>query len=287
MALPLSPNVLLLLFVLCGATSTSASLLTQQFDVNQAYRQLIFSYSSYCTQSSLANWGCFFCSFNKSLTEGFKVSSFIYNSTHDIFGYVGFNGDTVEVVFRGTVENSLQDWLDDIEFFPIKPFPSAPKAFVHGGFMEAYESIRLDVKTAVVALVAKIKPSYVIITGHSLGAAIATLCAAELAPLLPVPVQLYTYGSPRVGNSYFVQYFENLVKVAFRMTYSRDLVPHLPLTALDFHHIPTEVWFKTPASYTVCDSIGEDPHCIDSVQLPWSIYDHLHYLNITLHQGGC
>jgi len=259
----------------------------QPFDINEAYRQLMFSYSSYCTGSSLQAWDCFFCTYNQSLTDGFKLTTFLYNATKDIFGYIGYRGDTVEVVFRGTVLKSLKNWIDDIDFAPIRPYPSAKDAFVHSGFMSAYETVRLAAKAAVIELITQIKPSRVVITGHSLGGALATLCATELAPLLPVPVHVYNYGSPRVGNINFVNYFESLVEVVYRITYNTDLVPHLPETFLGYQHHPTEVWFRTPNDYTICDSsTGEDPHCSDSIKL-LSIYDHLHYLNITLHQDGC
>jgi predicted lipase len=62
------------------------------------------------------------------------------------------------------------------------------------------------------------------ITGHSLGAALATLCAARLqydelpqrAQIPPVHA-VYTYGSPRAGDMAFKdKYIQELDKITFR-----------------------------------------------------------------------
>jgi len=54
----------------------------------------------------------------------------------------------------------------------------------------------------------------------------------------------------------------------------KDIVPHLPTKAMNFHHVATEVWYVEDfSSYQVCDGTGEDPNCSDSVIIP-SISDH-------------
>jgi predicted lipase len=50
-----------------------------------------------------------------------------------------------------------------------------------------------------------------LVTGHSLGAAIATLTAAHLLAdfnVNPASVSLYTFGSPRVGDRAFADWFD-------------------------------------------------------------------------------
>lgn len=49
---------------------------------------------------------------------------------------------------------------------------------------------------------------------RSLGGALATLCALDLKLNQGAhDVRLYTYGSPRVGNSVFAEWFESQIKV--------------------------------------------------------------------------
>ena len=47
-----------------------------------------------------------------------------------------------------------------------------------------------------------------IVTGHSLGAAQATLAALEINEYIKKIDVFYIYGSPRVGNKKFVEYAE-------------------------------------------------------------------------------
>lgn len=56
-------------------------------------------------------------------------------------------------------------------------------------------------------------PWYVI--GHSMGAAMATLCSLDLKfRLQPSPdVRIYTFGSPRVGNDIFATFFQSVFAV--------------------------------------------------------------------------
>ena len=68
-------------------------------------------------------------------------------------------------------------------------------AKVHLGFLDAYNAVALDVLRIVQdQLVAH--PSYrIIITGHSLGGAVAALGAISIKSALPgVPLKLFTFG---------------------------------------------------------------------------------------------
>lgn len=47
-------------------------------------------------------------------------------------------------------------------------------------------------------------PDYTLfVTGHSLGAAAAALCSADLLDRFNIPSTLYTFGEPRVGDHAF------------------------------------------------------------------------------------
>lgn len=106
-------------------------------------------------------------------------------------------------------------------------------------------------------------PHYAIIaTGHSLGGAIATLAAAS-ARAANGSADLYTYGSPRVGNTAFVEYVESLPGGNYRLTHSADPVPLLPPSVLGYRHLSPEYWLvgdSTLAGFgvrnvTVCEGL--------------------------------
>jgi hypothetical protein len=94
------------------------------------------------------------------------------------------------------------------------------------------------------------RPWRVLLTGHSLGGALATLCAADLAELFPpsppsslssaaedvVRVRCVTYGSPRAGDAHFAARFAQLQPRALRLVNGRDVVPSVPPRLLGYAH---------------------------------------------------
>ena len=126
------------------------------------------------------------------------------------------------LVFRGT--NDLLDWVTDIK---VVSKGWAGHGNVHVGFAKALELVWAKVTKAVDANVPSDCPLF--ITGHSLGAALATL-AASLRP----PKALYTFGSPRVGDTDFGKTLSAVKN--FRVVNNRDVVTTVP-PPLPLHHV--------------------------------------------------
>ena len=128
------------------------------------------------------------------------------------------------LVFRGT-EQRIKDFVTDIEIGA--PPLAEGKPEVHKGFKEALDSIWHEVDAALSALNCPI-----FFTGHSLGAALATLSAARRTPNA-----VYTFGSPRVGNEAFVTSLREVP--VYRVVDDEDVVTILPPKALGFKHVGT------------------------------------------------
>jgi acetyl esterase/lipase len=80
------------------------------------------------------------------------------------------------------------------------------------------------------------RPKKVLVTGHSLGGALATLCALRLQKDGHGSAAVYTYASPRVGNDKF--------QAAFRLKHERwvnqnDLVTQLPPELFGYRPVGT------------------------------------------------
>ena len=75
----------------------------------------------------------------------------------------------------------------------------------------------------------------VTVAGHSLGSALATLCALDMAANTDMSVGLYTLASPRVGDLTFHNLFNHVVKNAYRVANRLDVVTHVPLPPLYWH----------------------------------------------------
>jgi len=123
--------------------------------------------------------------------------------------------------------------------------------YAHGGFLSAYMSSASAMQAAIARLVREnelsLKTTRLLITGHSLGGALATLAASDL-DARGYPVQVVTYGSPRVFDHVAAkEYTERLGNQTIRFWGKDDLVSAVsPATLLGQKHVGLE--FALPAS---------------------------------------
>jgi len=122
------------------------------------------------------------------------------------------------LVFRGT-SGKLTNWIHNFNAFPSK-WPRG--GWVHKGFRKVFDGIWNDIHAELLSIN---RPIFY--TGHSLGAALATL-AASFKP----PQALYTFGSPRVGNPDFIYSLKNIP--IYRVINSRDIVSSTPPSLMSF-----------------------------------------------------
>lgn len=72
---------------------------------------------------------------------------------------------------------------------------------VHLGFYKGYANIQEQLLTAINIELWRHSNASILVTGHSLGGALATLAAVDIKLHMPsLQVDFYTLGSPRVGN---------------------------------------------------------------------------------------
>jgi triacylglycerol lipase len=140
--------------------------------------------------------------------------------------YVANNNKFAIVAFRGTelwnnkekfdMKNVIADLKTDVDIV-LTNWPQGGK--VHRGFKEALEEVWSDLLPYIRKL--RDKGCKIWITGHSLGAALATLSAGRYGSAQGV----YTFGSPIVGNRAFKENFK--VKI-YRIVNNDDIVARVP-----------------------------------------------------------
>ena len=137
----------------------------------------------------------------------------------------------VIVAFRGTAH--WRNWLTDLdcELIDTGPFRA------HRGFVRALESVFEEVSGEMGA--AGRRP--LLFTGHSLGGALAMLCARWWRGTV---AGVYTFGQPRAGDAAFRgNYNSHLWPVTYRMVHADDVVPRVPWLLGRYRHAGQEVFF--------------------------------------------
>ena len=136
------------------------------------------------------------------------------------------NDEDLVIVCRGTEPTEFKDIAADLKAIPVPS--STGVGHVHAGFKESVD----DIWPTVHELANDYgKTRQIWCTGHSLGAAMATLIAFRLQRTedTPNPMALFTYGSPRVGNKTYVKGIEATGVLHFRFVNNADIVARVPL----------------------------------------------------------
>jgi hypothetical protein len=157
----------------------------------------------------------------------------------------------IVVAFRGT--KKTKDWPTNLHSAKTK-VPFYPGE-AHSGFLNTY----LDGRQGIHQTLQRLLPAdprlrretQVLVTGHSLGAALATLCVADLFRRYPKlrPV-CYSFASPRVGDKDFARAFNQRIARSFNETLNsccnvrvfraKDMVPDVPAATQGFRHVQNE-----------------------------------------------
>lgn len=128
-------------------------------------------------------------------------------------------------VIRGT--DGFIEWIEDAEF---AREPHATAGTVESGFYGIYRSmLTIDNGNVIGHVKALVGTSgHVTVIGHSLGSAIATYLAFDLAMAMPGQVSARLFASPRPGDAVFAKAFDALLPDYIAYAYALDLVPRVP-----------------------------------------------------------
>jgi hypothetical protein len=205
-----------------------------------------------------------------------QMRDFILDNTDlTFYGFVAQNESNPNeaiVAIRGT--SNAVEWWDDVNAAGMTPFRVQNCGNVGLGFERIYNTLEviecspaiteaaphslkmgdqsfsaqvaslLRYRTEVLPESASGTTPSVEITGHSLGGALAILYAAENALVHKIRnPALCTFASPKIGDSQFVNAFNNLGLTSWRIVNKQDIVPHLP--PLFLQHVNTQQLFDS------------------------------------------
>ena len=145
------------------------------------------------------------------------------------------------VAFRGPDKDDPTDLCDDID---VRLVPWGKDARVHSGFADALAEVLTELEPAVQGA-----QNRLVFTGHSLGAAMATLLAS-----LRKPDALYTFGSPMVGDAAFVALLAGVEH--HRYVDCCDVVTRVPPPRLGYQHHAPPIYIDRDGN--IIEDPGED-----------------------------
>lgn len=154
------------------------------------------------------------------------------------------NGDTLWITFRGS--DSPKDWKNNFTFWQ-KTIPydnMESKIRVHSGFLNAYKAP--GVRDRILNALSR-DTHYIKITGHSLGAALAVLCAVDVQYNFPgCDIEVMLFGCPRVGNKAFAMSYNKRVDKTVRVENSNDIVTKVPPALWGYRHVGARLHIGSP-----------------------------------------
>ncbi len=202
---------------------------TCHFDLATAYRlataaELIYEEPQIVEQTAITDWQC---------------SQFYFYDVEETQCLVAANQDTIIVCFRGTEPNRPQDWITDLNF-DLVDGPLGGR--VHEGFYNALSCVWHLLNKEVLRLQAD-RRRHLWVTGHSLGAALATLAVARWCDAGQPVSGLYTFGQPRTGDHTFARNFDFAFRPhTFRIVNNLDIVTRTPPRAMHYCHVGSFIY---------------------------------------------
>ncbi|WP_172806726.1 lipase family protein [Endozoicomonas arenosclerae] len=152
--------------------------------------------------------------------------------------YILLTHDTEKVAvfaFRGTRFTNLKDWFGNIDFTPHAITINDRSVWLHSGFWRRFNNLSSDLKGQLMA----IPEDYtVLLVGHSLGAAVATIAATFFHEWGRTPDAVITFASPLVGNNPFKEMYQATVgcNKTLRVTVKGDPITGIP-KSYGFKHV--------------------------------------------------
>ncbi len=165
--------------------------------------------------------------------DGAQAYSFISDSDHVI-------------ACRGTEPNEWNDIRADLD---ASTALAETMGRVHRGFKKEVDDLWPVLEDALTTNTLSLW-----FTGHSLGGAMATICAGRclLSHINSSPTQIFTYGSPRVGNKRYISH----AKIDYlRWVNNNDIVTRVPPTWLGYRHSGEERYLDAHGKLRTLTSI--------------------------------
>ncbi len=186
-------------------------------------QRLLFAYYARMAYENIAD--------SKKMLQQLAIENVYLIDIEGAQAYVFYNQFDLVISCRGTEPSALNDILADLEIIKASWSSKPNTGFVHRGFKEEVDKVYADILQSVLQNSAN---KNIWVTGHSLGAAMATQIAAKLIEDACKIQCVYTFGSPRAGDAEFANWCDKHLTHQ-RFVNNNDIVPCVP-TFLRWRH---------------------------------------------------
>jgi len=215
-------------------------------------------------KAAIARWGTDFI-IAEEIAQRTEVDNFVYRTKAMIL--ISEASQSIVIAFRGTRPWSLAEWGTDFASALTCIMPENPSVKVHVGFAYALglaDNKENQISRTLLGYIKKHPKKKLYITGHSLGAALASVFLFACAIIEHLPVEgVYTYGQPRVGNQEYARMMDTaLDRRLHRVVNHNDIVTRVPLhlpgiSYFDFHHHGTLRYLDKGNQISMCYNKGK------------------------------
>lgn len=199
--------------------------------------------------------------YRKSIRRGPRNTLVRYRTVteHTPAGICAQSGNVLYVVFRGTRSGGekIKNWMAKKQD---AVFDDLEGGGVHRGFHLCYESVRPAIREFLEKHADTDKT--IRVTGHSLGGALASLAAMDIATGgLPYrALEAYTFASPRVGAPKWSAHYATQRAATWRIANRKDPITIVPPKTMGFLHVGIPIRFSALSGFAA--------HSLDNAYLP-------------------
>ncbi|KAJ6617613.1 alpha/beta-hydrolase [Mycena sp. CBHHK59/15] len=255
-----------------------------------------FARVAYCSSASITSWSC------GAPCEALGNVTFLQTGGDQgliplYYIALDANDQSLVVAHEGTDPHDLSI-LNDAQFGLVDlnatrfPQTAGQNVQVHSGFQETFERTADGLLAGVMAGLASTGVNKVVVTGHSLGAALATMTGAMIKAAVDpsVDVTVTTFGLPRGGNQQWADFLDSNVGVTF-VSNQNDPVPTVPPRFLGFQHSSGEIHIidDTQTNLVACPGQDNENCATGNSLLDVDVANHLgpYFDDISFGQSQC
>lgn len=157
---------------------------------------------------------------------GLTVDVLLVNDHKQVRGFIASDEKSVLISISGT--ESAHDVLADASIKLDEAWLCDTKVRVHYGFLKEADSVMDEIDAWFKTHGHSGEKRDFLVTGHSLGGAVATLVALRLFEYIGYTPRVITFGAPRVGCRKLKKLFNLRVPDALRFVHDYDIIPWMP-----------------------------------------------------------